>query len=222
MPPIRRRNKFDPTSTEPFKLSRSKLELFLDCPRCFYLDRRLGVGRVSSPPYTLNAATDTLLKKEFDQHRAAGTPHPLMVEHGIDAVPFQHPDIDRWRHNFTGVQYLHGPTNLLVFGAVDDVWQTPNSELIVVDYKSTCTQKAITLDDPWRQAYKRQMEVYQWLLRQNGFDVSNTGYFVYVNADVGKDGFHQRMEFTPTLLSHTGSTGWIEAALVAALDCLAK
>ena len=36
---------FDPDSTEPFKLSRSGLELFHDCPRCFYLDKRLGIGR---------------------------------------------------------------------------------------------------------------------------------------------------------------------------------
>src|SRR3989338_3788923 len=62
----RTRNIFNPKSKEPFKLSRSKIELFLQCPRCFYVDRRLGIGRVSGPPFTLNTATDTLLKKEFD------------------------------------------------------------------------------------------------------------------------------------------------------------
>ena len=29
---------------------------------------------------------------------------------------------------------------------------------------------------------KRQMEIYQWLLRKNGFKVSDTGYFVYANG----------------------------------------
>ena len=29
----------------PFRLSRSKVELYRNCPRCFYLDRRLGIGR---------------------------------------------------------------------------------------------------------------------------------------------------------------------------------
>jgi len=33
---------FDPRSDKPFVLSRSKVELFIDCPRCFYLDRGLG------------------------------------------------------------------------------------------------------------------------------------------------------------------------------------
>jgi len=36
---------FDPKSDKPFALSRSKVELFMDCPRCFYLDRRLGIAR---------------------------------------------------------------------------------------------------------------------------------------------------------------------------------
>ena len=104
------------------KLSRSKLELFTQCPRCFYLDRRLGVGRVGFPAFTLNSATDTLLKKEFDIHRADQTPHRLMAANNIDAVPFQHEMIDEWRENFKGVQYLHEPTNLLITGAVDDLW----------------------------------------------------------------------------------------------------
>lgn len=39
---------------------------------------------------------------------------------------------------------------------------------------------AITaLDQDWQIGYKRQMEVYQWLLRQNGCTVSDIGYFVY-------------------------------------------
>jgi len=67
---------FDPSSKEPFKVSRSKLELFIECPRCFYLDRRLVVGRPPGYSFSLNSAVDALLKKEFDFHRAKQTPHP--------------------------------------------------------------------------------------------------------------------------------------------------
>ncbi|MDO8743015.1 MAG: hypothetical protein Q7J30_00410, partial [Candidatus Azambacteria bacterium] len=76
--PKRSRNIFDPAAKAPFKLSRSKIDNFLACPRCFYLDRRLGVGQPPGFPFNLNKAVDTLLKKEFDIHRAAGNPHPLM------------------------------------------------------------------------------------------------------------------------------------------------
>ena len=221
MPP-RKRNLFDPASGEPFKLSRSKLEMFLGCPRCFYIDRRLGIGRVSGPAFTLNSATDTLLKKEFDQARAAGKPHPLMTKYKVDAVPFQHEKINEWRENFKGVQHLHEATNLLITGAVDDIWINPKKELIVVDYKSTSTTKEIDLNDgtPWKAGYKRQMEIYQWLLRQSGFTVSNTGYFVYVNADTSQDAFDAKLVFDEQLIAYEGNDDWVEEAIQSAHGCL--
>ena len=221
MPP-RSKNLFDPASDKPFKLSRSKLELFLGCPRCFYIDRRLGIGRVTGPAFTLNSATDTLLKKEFDQARAAGKPHPLMKKYNVDAVPFQHEKMDEWRENFKGVQHLHEPTNLLITGAVDDIWINPKKELIVVDYKSTSTTKEIDLNDvtPWKAGYKRQMEIYQWLLRQSGFTVSHTGFFVYVNADTSQDAFDAKLVFDEQLIPYKGNDDWVEEAVQSAHDCL--
>ena len=65
---------------------------------------------------------DLELKQEFDIHRENGDPHPLIEKYGIDARPVPHEDLDKWRHNFTGVQYLHEPTNLLIYGAIDDLW----------------------------------------------------------------------------------------------------
>lgn len=218
----RERNIFDPTSDKPFKLSRSRLERFLECPRCFYLDRRLGVDRVSGPAFTLNTATDVLLKKEFDVCRKAGTPHPLMVKYNVDAVPFQYPEIDEWRENFKGIQHHHAPTNLIITGAVDDIWINPKKELIVVDYKSTSTQKEISLEDEWKQPYKRQMEIYQWLLTQNGFLVHPTGYFVFVNADTAQDAFDGRLVFDEQLIAYTGDSSWVEDAVIEAHRCLAS
>ena len=269
-----------------------------------------------------------MLKKEFDIHRAQGSPHPLMKAYGIDAVPFAHDRIDIWRDNFRGVQILHRPTNFVITGAVDDVWvrkkelgirnnelgeqttttaeesriknqesdgelriknqelreqtttteesgirnnelgeqtittieqsnngtieqlsnQTieqldknqvrnadskphtphnslfviPNSsfELIVVDYKATSTRAEITLDAEYRQAYKRQMEIYQWLLRRNGFPVSDTGYFVYANGDTDKAAFDGKLEFKVEIVPYTGDDRWVEETIVDAKQCL--
>src|SRR3989344_2617438 len=127
------RNVFNPESKEPFKLSRSKLELFLNCRLCFYLDRRLGVGQPPGLPFNLNSAVDHLLKKEFDIHRAGKTAHPLMKAYGIAAVPFPHPELDKWRESFVGIQYLHEKTNFIITGAIDDVWADPKSKLHIVD-----------------------------------------------------------------------------------------
>lgn len=204
-----------------WKLSRSKIDLFLECPRCFYIDNKLGVKRVPGFPFSINSAVDHLLKQEFDYHRAKGSQHPFQEEYGIDAIPAQHEDIDKWRHNFTGVQYLHEPTGLLVSGAIDDLWINSKGEYIVVDYKSTAKEEAVKeLDKEWQDGYKRQMEVYQWLLRQNGLKVSDTGYFVYCTGKMDKDAFDKKVEFDVNLIPYTGSDSWIEKTLFDIKKCL--
>jgi hypothetical protein len=195
---------------EPYNLSRSKIDLFIECPRCFYMDRTCGVPRPSIPGFTLNSAVDTLFKKEFDIHRANKEPHPLMKEYGIDAIPFEHPKLDEWRENFVGVQYLHEPTNLIISGAVDDLWINSKGELHVVDYKSTSKDEEINLDDKWKDGYKRQMAVYQWLLRKNGFTVSDVGYFVYANGRKDRKAFDGKLEFDVTIIPYEGDTSWID------------
>lgn len=214
------RKLFDPISSAPFPLSRSKIDSFLECARCFYLDRRLGIGQPPSPPFSLNKAVDTLLKKEFDIHRAKGTAHPLMAHYGIDAVPYPHAKLTEWRNNFKGIRYLHPATNFEVFGAIDDVWVSPAGELIIVDYKATSKTSAINLDAAWQVSYKRQMEIYQWLFRKNKFTVSPTGFFVYCNGRADKEAFDGKLEFDLHLLPYRGNDDWVDEALMAARDTL--
>lgn len=218
-----KKNPFIPNQKNAFKVSRSKIDMFLECPRCFYLEQRLGVSRPSMPSFTLNNAVDFLLKKEFDSHRAKGSTHPLMKNFGIDAVPFSHEMMDEWRHNFTGVQYLDKENNLLIFGAVDDIWKNNKTgELHVVDYKATSKDKEVKeLEDTrWHNQYRRQMEVYQWLLRKNNFEVSDTGYFVYVNGQRDREAFDGKLEFDVNIIPYKGDGGWIDEILPKIKSCL--
>lgn len=209
-----------PGQKMPYKISRSKIELFTQCPRCFWLDGRLKLSRPSTPPFNINKAIDELFKKEFDVYRRKGEPHPIMIDNQIKAVPFSHDDLNKWRANFTGVATLHKPTNLYVFGAVDDVWISENDELIVVDYKATAKSSEVNIDSDWQISYKRQMEIYQWLLRQNDFNVSNIGYFVYANGRVDLDGFNDRIEFRTKLIAYEGQDHWVEESLSKIKKCL--
>lgn len=146
-----------------------------------------------------------------------------MEKYGIDARPVDHEDLNKWRHTFTGIQYLHRPTNFLVFGAIDDLWQNQSGELIIVDYKATAKTEDITeLNKSWHDGYKRQMEIYQWLLRQNKYIVSDTGYFVYCNGKADRAAFDAKLEFDITLISYTGSDQWVEKAIIDAHGCLQK
>jgi hypothetical protein len=212
---------YEPGSKEVFKLSRSKIDLFLECPRCFYYDRRLGVSRPPGFPFSLNSAVDTLLKQEFDVYRANGTKHPLIEKYGVDARPVQHKELNNWRYTFTGVQFLDKATNFLIFGAIDDLWQNSKGEYIVVDYKATAKAEEITsLDKDWHKGYKRQMEVYQWLLRQNGYPVSDTGYFVYCNGIADNKAFDKKLEFRVNLIPYEGNDSWIEGTIQDIHQCL--
>lgn len=219
--PNKKQGIFDPISEKPFKLSRSKLDLFLNCRRCFYLDRRLGVSQPPGYPFSLNSAVDTLLKKEFDIHRAKKTAHPLMEKYGIDAVPLQDERMDEWRDSLRrGIQYLHAKTNLILSGGIDDVWVSPKGELMIVDYKATSKAGEVNLDADWQIGYKRQMEIYQWLFRANGFQVSKTGYFVYCNGNKDKEAFDGKLEFNVKILPYVGDDSWVEQALIDAKACL--
>jgi CRISPR/Cas system-associated exonuclease Cas4 (RecB family) len=205
-----------------WKLSRSKIDSFIECPRCFYLDNKLGTKRPSFPSFNLNIAVDELFKKEFDIHRKASTPHPIMLKYGIKAVPFTHKDLDAWRDPFVGIMHAHAPIGLVVSGGVDDIWVQDDGTLIIVDYKSTSKDGTIESlsDSPWDQQYKRQLGVYRWLLEQNGFTVAKIGYLVYANADKSLDAFDDKLVFETTLVSVETDVAWIDETLIAIKQCL--
>ena len=217
---MRRQEPYNPGQVSKFALSRSKIELFVQCPRCFWLDTRKKIKRPNGPPFSLNNAVDELFKKEFDEYRKNKEAHPIMTENNIDAIPFYHEDLGKWRENFEGIRVLDENTNFEVFGAIDDVWINNEGELIVVDYKATSKTSEVSIDADWQKSYKRQVEVYQWLLRKAGFKVSNDAYFVYTNARIDLESFGDMLEFRTKLLAHKGNDSWVEPTLMKMKECL--
>jgi CRISPR/Cas system-associated exonuclease Cas4 (RecB family) len=219
--PNRKSNLFDKNSKVSFRLSRSKIDLYLNCPRCFYLDRRLGVAQPPGYPFSLNSAVDKLLKKEFDILREKGEAHPLMKQFDIDAIPLKHEKLNQWRDALSGgITYLDKDTNLFITGGVDDVWINPKGEFIIVDYKATSKEEEVSLDADWQIGYKRQMEIYQWLFRKNGYKVSDTGFFVYCNGKTDIEKFDAKLEFDIKILPYKGDDSWVEKAIKGAYMCL--
>jgi hypothetical protein len=223
---IKKKRLFKGDTEVPFRISRTQIEAFVECPRCFYFNHRYGIRRPDGPPYTINNLVDSLLKKEFDAHRLARTAHPIMTKYELDVVPFQHVMIDEWRENFKGMTWLDPRTNLLITGAIDDIWQQRcDSKLIVVDYKATGKKSEITLDhtlpkNEWIISYKRQMEIYTWLLRKQDLDVDDRGFFLFAQGRHDGDGFDQKIEFDVSLLPYAGNCDWIEPVLLDIKACL--
>jgi len=230
----RNRGQYDPDNASPYELSRSRIENFVRCPACFYMQQVEGIKFPSIPGYNINEATDVLLKKDFDGYRGRAS-HPFLRHMGLKhLIPYQHPDFEKWTQSLHfgcegRMNTIHQPTNLKVGGGLDDIWvNNITNQLHIVDYKSTSQKtkgKVISLDDPWKQGYKRQMDLYVWIMRRMGFDVSDIGYFLYCDADrfsgmdfLGVD--DALMRFEVSLINYRVDLTWIDATLFSIKDCL--
>ncbi|MCY3804618.1 MAG: PD-(D/E)XK nuclease family protein [Candidatus Saccharibacteria bacterium] len=214
---------YKPKQKETLKLSRSRIELFLECPRCFWLQIRHDLKRPFGPSFLLNQAVDELFKKEFDIYRQKQEPHPLMKKAKLKAIPFKHEKLTDWQDTFKGIQYLVEKHNILIFGGLDDVWINDAEELMVVDYKSTAKNEAVTelyAEGSYHDAYRRQIEIYQWLLKKNDFKVSPIAYFVYANGQKQKPKFNNRLEFAVEVIAYEGQTEWIDGVIDDIKVCL--
>ena len=246
----RHQGAFNPDNEYPFELSRGAIDLSITCPGCFWLEKAAGVKKQDSIPFTLNSNTDVLLKRDQDQYRGE-RPSPIMISAGLEHLrPFTHPDLELWvdsmnfgktdRHFNT----LHEETNIKFGGGLDDVFENiETGELHIVDYKSTSQDGSgkanpDPLDESFLQpptdpkkrdfkaGYRRQAEMYQWILRRKGYKVSGTAYFLYVDAlSRGRNGMlidqnpHTAwMEFEAQIIPYEGDDSWVEGALFKAKE----
>mgnify|MGYP001256275232 FL=1 len=208
-----------------FKISRSKIELFFNCPTCFYKDAKIGLRKPPMPGWAINSAVDDLLKKEMDYCRSQDRPHGIFKENGLNIKPFIHEDIEKWQHTFTGIQYNDEKHNFLIYGGVDDIMIDEDDKLVVVDFKATAKKADILSSaDVYDngKSYKRQLEIYSWLLQKNNFDVSSTGYLMYYNGDASKPHLGKEMHFRRTLVPFELDTSWIDPMVDDIYNCLQK
>jgi len=178
------------------QLSPNSLNLYLECPHCFWLEKKMGIRRPPPYPYALNAAVDVLLKEEFDDYRSKNQPHPLLVENNIPAKLFKNQDLlDQWRSNFSGIRYYHPELQATLFGAVDDILEFPDGKLAPLDYKSTGSKVANVYD-----RFQLQLDIYTYLLEKNGFQTPRKGYLAFYVVDKN-NGFIDRLPFKKELHS---------------------
>ena len=209
--------------SEILKISRSTVEKYISCKRCCLLEKNYKI-KPPSLPFTLNIAVDNLCKNEFDYYRNLQLPHPIFAEYGIDAVPFKHKDLDIWRSNFKGLRYISHQHKYDFGGAIDDVWVNSNGELIVVDVKAT-SRNTFDWDETFKKydypkAYKRQLEMYQWLFEKNGFKVSKEAYLLYFNGKKNEKFFNNSLQFDAHLIKLDCSSAWVEEKIIETVKLL--
>ena len=233
--PKRHRKIFNPSHPAPYELSRSRIENYVKCPACFYMTQVNGIKFPSIPQFNLNTATDILLKRDFDRYRGKKESHPYLINIGYDYLtPFEHTNMDLWTQSMHfGAEgrfhNVHNETNLKIGGGIDDIWlNKKTNKLHIIDFKSTSSSydtPEITLSGKWKESYKRQMDLYIWILGRMDFDVDQIGFFLYVDGDrFTSDSFLLNelamMKFKVTFIPYQANTNWIEPTLYAIKDIL--
>ena len=213
-------------TNEKFKISRSKFSSFLDCKRCFYLDRVKGLKDPGMPGWSLNIAVDELLKKEFDLLREQKKPHPIFKKHNLNLVPFQHEKMNEWRENFQGLKFHYKKANLMIQGAVDEILINPKTqELSPIEFKSTQTKDGNSvkyLGQPYHKTWKNQLEIYGYLLEKNGFKVSEDSFIVFCNASLEPEEWNEKLVFDVQVINYKIDYTWVENVLDKIKDLLTQ
>ncbi len=182
-------------SAKTIQLSPNSLNLFLECPHCFWLDKNLGIKRPPPYPYALNSAVDSLLKEEFDTYRSKNLPHPLLKENNIQAHLFPNQKLlNQWRDNFAGIRFYDKDLKATLFGAVDDVLEFDDGSIAPLDYKSTGSTAAKVYD-----RFQLQLDTYAFLMERNGYKTPKKGYLAFYVVDKSK-GFIDRLPFRKQLV----------------------
>lgn len=185
------------------KLSPNSLSLFLECPACFWLEKREQIKRPLGYSYLLNLELDSLLKDEFDTYRRLKHQPPVLESAKIKANLFANQKLlNQWRNKEVGLRYYDDKLDAILFGVIDDILESENGVLSPLDYKSTAKSVEKVYD-----SFQLQLDIYSFLLEKNGFKTSKTGYFVFYVVNKNK-GFIDRIPFKKEILQvKTNSVG---------------
>jgi len=209
------KSRYKPNSGKKTRLSRSQIEAFIACQTCFWKSHKKGIKAVPSPGFSLNSAVDALVKKEFDIYRKTKETPEIFVENSLSYLKaYDHELMDTWVNVFKGISYFNEKQNIEWYGGVDDVLLNENTgQLHMVDTKATSKNGQImSLDNVYNdgEQYKRQLEIYGWLFKKNGFDVSHIGYLMYYNGIKSKERMGLNLSFERTLIEVALDFSWID------------
>jgi len=205
-------NKF---ATGQVQLSPNSLNLYYECPLCFWLEKRMGIKRPQPYPYALNSAVDILLKEEFDKYRKKRELHPLLVAYNIPAKLFPNQKLlDEWRNNRKGIRYYDAELDATLFGAVDDVLEFSDGKLAPMDYKSTGSKTANVYD-----RFQLQMDVYTFLLEKNGYKTIRKGCLAFYVVDK-ENGFNDRLPFKKEIIIIDTDSSYVQGLFAEAVTFL--
>ena len=197
----------------PYKFSPSSLSLLKECPRCFWLHFNKGIKRPDSIFPSLPSGMDRILKAHFDSFMKKGMLPPELQSLNGEAKLFDDESLLKiWRNNLKGITWNDENDNLFR-GAIDNLL-VKAKKLIVLDYKT----RGFPLKEDTHKHYQDQLDIYNFLLRKNGYETENYAYLLFYHPDkVNAEG---GILFHTDLIKMSISTGNAEKIIKNALKTL--
>lgn len=148
----------------------------LECPRCFWLQVVKKIKRPEGIFPSLPSGMDRILKAHFDKFMERNElPPEIREEDCKDCKLFDDKEkLEVWRNNFKGIQYLDEKSGILLRGAIDNLL-SKGKKLIVLDYKT----RGYPLKEDTHEHYQTQMDIYNFLLRKNGYETEDYAYLLF-------------------------------------------
>ena len=168
-----------------YKFSPSSLSLLKDCPRCFWLNFNKNIKRPDSIFPSLPSGMDKILKEHFDRFMKRGELPPELQQLKGEVKLFDDEELLKvWRSNFKGIPWTDKKGNL-IHGAIDNLLQK-GKKLIVLDYKT----RGFPLKEDTHEHYQDQMDIYNFLLRKNGYETEDYTYLVFYHPHKVEENGH--------------------------------
>jgi len=157
-------------------LSPSKLNLFQECPLCFWLHMVKGIHRPEGISSTLPRGMDGLIKKYFDHYRASGK-MPPEIEGKVQGRLLQDQNLlNEWRKTTktSSPRFFDKELNAYLFGGLDECF-VDGEYYIPVDYKT----RGYDLKEGSLSYYQTQLDCYTFLLEREGYKHLSFAYLIY-------------------------------------------
>lgn len=192
-----------------YKLSPSRINLFFECKRCFWLRVNQKVKRPSGPFPSLPGGMDGEIKKHFDRYRERDEVPPELEQADIQAEPLADKEFLEKARNWRNKPKWKDPeTGALLRGGVDELLRTRDGNIIVMDYKTRGYPPKEETGAP--DYYRRQVNLYNLILRENGYDTADFGLILYYYPDrILENGdfvFHHEIRKVPVDLEKARNT----------------
>jgi hypothetical protein len=167
-----------------YKFSPSSLSLLKDCPRCFWLKFNKNIKRPDTIFPSLPSGMDKILKVHFDFFMKKGELPPELSELKGYKLFDDEELLKIWRSNFKGIQWTDKKGNLYR-GAVDNIL-VKGKKLVVLDYKT----RGYPLKEDTHTHYQDQMDIYNFLLRKNGYETEEYTYLIFYHPHKVEENGH--------------------------------